>query len=106
MTDLLIGAHAPAADPLGEAEARGADLAQLFVGNPQSWKKPVPRDDADELRAAGQVCLAVAKPCLLRAPEDADAEASERARDAVDVEQRQTLLLMCKGLQRHAVHIV
>jgi deoxyribonuclease-4 len=52
MADLLIGAHVAAADPLGEAKARDADLVQIFVGNPQSWKKPVPRADADELRAA------------------------------------------------------
>jgi deoxyribonuclease-4 len=49
---MVIGAHVPAADPLAEAEARGADAAQFFLGNPQSWKKPPPRKDADRLRAA------------------------------------------------------
>lgn len=52
MADLLIGAHVPAGDPLGEAEARDADLVQMFISNPQSWKKPVPRDDAEELLAS------------------------------------------------------
>lgn len=50
---MLIGAHVPAADPLGEAAACGADLVQLFLGNPQSWKPPAPREDATELAAAG-----------------------------------------------------
>lgn len=47
-----IGAHTGNVDPLGEAEARGADLVQVFLSNPQSWKKPNPRDDADRLAAA------------------------------------------------------
>ena len=51
-TDLKIGAHVPAADPLGEAAARNADVIQMFVSNPQQWKKPIPRADADELRAS------------------------------------------------------
>ena len=50
MTDLKIGAHVSAAKPLAEAESRGADVVQIFVSNPQSWKKPVPRTDAAELR--------------------------------------------------------
>jgi deoxyribonuclease-4 len=35
---------------LAEAEERGADLVQIFLSNPQSWKKPNPREDAEELR--------------------------------------------------------
>jgi deoxyribonuclease IV len=50
MADRKIGAHVPAADPLAEAEARSAEVVQIFVSNPQSWKKPVPRSDAEELR--------------------------------------------------------
>ena len=50
MPDLKIGAHVPAEDPLGEAEARGAEVVQIFVSNPQSWRKPVPRPDAEMLR--------------------------------------------------------
>jgi deoxyribonuclease-4 len=48
----VIGAHTPSADPLGEAAARGADLVQIFLSNPQSWKKPLPRADAAVLRDA------------------------------------------------------
>ena len=40
-TALRIGAHVDQADPLGEALARGADLAQFFLGDPQGWKAPV-----------------------------------------------------------------
>jgi deoxyribonuclease-4 len=52
MTDLKIGAHVPAADPIGEAAEREAEVVQIFVSNPQSWKKPVPRADAEQLREA------------------------------------------------------
>ena len=48
----LVGAHTPSERPLTEATARNADLVQLFLSNPQSWKKPKPREDAEELRTA------------------------------------------------------
>lgn len=47
---MLIGAHTPSEHPLAEAEARHADLVQIFLSNPQGWKKPNPRRDAAELR--------------------------------------------------------
>jgi deoxyribonuclease-4 len=50
---MLIGAHTSPGDPLAEAEARGADLVQIFLSNPQSYKAPAPRDDADALVASG-----------------------------------------------------
>src|SRR5690606_41306653 len=49
---ILVGAHTPAAHPLDEAEARGADLVQIFLSNPQGWRKPAPRADAAELKAS------------------------------------------------------
>jgi deoxyribonuclease-4 len=49
---MLIGAHVGAKDPLVEARERGADVLQMFISNPQSYKKPVPREDADELIAS------------------------------------------------------
>ncbi|HJR46495.1 MAG TPA: deoxyribonuclease IV [Actinomycetota bacterium] len=49
---MQIGAHVPDADPLAEAASVGADCVQLFVGPPQSWKKPPPRPDADVLKAS------------------------------------------------------
>jgi deoxyribonuclease IV len=49
---VLIGSHVNQADPLAIAAAEDADLVQIFLGDPQSWKKPPPRDDVDELRAS------------------------------------------------------
>jgi deoxyribonuclease-4 len=47
---MRVGAHTPSERPLEEAAARNADLVQIFLSNPQGWKKPKPREDADELR--------------------------------------------------------
>jgi deoxyribonuclease IV len=49
---VLIGSHVNQADPLAIAAAEDADLVQIFLGDPQSWRKPPPRDDVDELRAS------------------------------------------------------
>jgi deoxyribonuclease-4 len=49
----LIGAHVGSSDPLTEAAERNADVIQIFISNPQSYKKPVPREDAAELIASG-----------------------------------------------------
>lgn len=35
-----FGAHVDNADPVAEAKARGAQLAQFFLGDPQGWKAP------------------------------------------------------------------
>jgi len=48
----MIGAHVGAADPLAAAAERGADLVQVFLSDPQSWKAPPPRDDAAALLAS------------------------------------------------------
>ncbi len=49
---IAIGAHVPNTDPLAEAEARKVPIVQVFLGSPKSWKKPIPRQDAEQLRAA------------------------------------------------------
>jgi len=52
-----IGAHVEQVDPLAEAAARGADLVQFFLGDPQGWKAPVVAYEggAPALRAAAEV---------------------------------------------------
>ncbi len=49
----LVGAHVKSDDPLAMAELTGADLVQIFLSDPQSWKKPQPRSDAELLRSSG-----------------------------------------------------
>ena len=52
MADYVVGAHVGSEDPLQAAAARSAEAGQIFLGNPQSWKKPEPRDDVEALRAS------------------------------------------------------
>ncbi|HSO49036.1 MAG TPA: deoxyribonuclease IV, partial [Acidimicrobiia bacterium] len=53
MTQLVaVGAHVDPRSPVAEARARGADLVQIFLSDPQSWHKPAPRPDAAELAAS------------------------------------------------------
>jgi deoxyribonuclease-4 len=49
---MIIGAHVPSASPLEEAKEVGAECVQMFVGPPQSWKKPPSRPDAAELKSS------------------------------------------------------
>ncbi len=47
---VAVGAHVGRPRPLADAEALGADCLQLFLSDPQGWKKPPARADADDLR--------------------------------------------------------
>jgi deoxyribonuclease-4 len=42
-----IGAHVDQADPVGEAQARGAQVVQIFLGDPQSYKGPTLEYDGE-----------------------------------------------------------
>ncbi|HEY7565173.1 MAG TPA: deoxyribonuclease IV [Acidimicrobiia bacterium] len=76
MSEVAVGAHVDGANPLEEAKAREADLVQIFLSNPQSWKKPLPRSDAARLRAsslpiyvhAPYLINVVAEPSRIRIP--------------------------------------
>ena len=56
MSTLLIGGHGDQADPIAEAAARSATLAQFFLGDPQGWKAPsvAYAGGASALRAAAE----------------------------------------------------
>ena len=65
-----IGGHGDQVDPLAEAAARGATLAQFFLGDPQGWKGPrvAYSGGAAALRAAAEaagVTLYVHAPYVL-----------------------------------------
>lgn len=50
---MRIGAHVRNdADPLGSAAACKAEVVQLFLGDPQGWKKPPVHPHAEDLRAS------------------------------------------------------
>jgi deoxyribonuclease IV len=45
-----VGAHVAPERPLETAGAVGADCVQIFLSDPQGWRKPDPREDEAELR--------------------------------------------------------
>ena len=47
---MLIGAHVREADPVASAAERGAEVVQMFLADPQGWKKPPAHPQAQELR--------------------------------------------------------
>lgn len=47
---MLIGAHAREDDPVVSAAERGADIVQIFLADPQGWKKPPVHPQAQQLR--------------------------------------------------------
>jgi deoxyribonuclease-4 len=61
---VAVGAHVAPKHPLWDAEALGADCVQVFLSDPQGWKKPPPRADAEELRAS-KIPLYVHAPYLI-----------------------------------------
>ncbi len=48
----MIGSHVRGDDPIGEAQARDADLVQTFLSDPQSWKAPPPHPKAESIRGS------------------------------------------------------
>ena len=59
-----IGAHVAPDYPLKVAEQLGADQVQIFLSDPQSFKKPPARHDAEEL-IASPIDIVVHSPYLI-----------------------------------------
>src|SRR5690242_2909752 len=49
---MRIGAHVDSTDPLAAAAARGAEVIQFFLTDPQSYAAPKPRGDEETFRAS------------------------------------------------------
>ncbi|CAN5190144.1 deoxyribonuclease IV [soil metagenome] len=59
-----VGAHIWGREPIAEAADVGVDVVQLFLSDPQGWKKPLPRDDAATLRES-EIGIYVHAPYLI-----------------------------------------
>lgn len=60
----VFGAHVRSEDPLLHAEKVGARAVQIFLTDPQSWKKPAPHPQAGALRSS-DLALYVHAPYLV-----------------------------------------
>jgi deoxyribonuclease-4 len=61
---MLIGAHVREADPVVSAAERGADIVQVFLADPQGWKKPPTHPQAEQLRT-GELAVVVHSPYVV-----------------------------------------
>ena len=61
---MLIGAHVREDDPVASASDRGADIVQMFLADPQGWKKPPTHPQAQELRES-DVAVVVHSPYVV-----------------------------------------
>ena len=61
---MRIGAHVDSTDPLAAAAARDADAVQFFLTDPQGYKSPKPRADAEALKAS-EVDIYIHAPYLI-----------------------------------------
>jgi deoxyribonuclease IV len=61
---MLIGAHVREADPVASAAERGADVVQMFLADPQGWRKPPAHPQAEELRT-GPLTVVVHAPYVV-----------------------------------------
>lgn len=61
---MLIGAHVREDDPIVSAAERGADIVQMFLADPQGWKKPPVHPQAEQLRD-GEVTVVVHAPYVV-----------------------------------------
>jgi deoxyribonuclease IV len=64
LTDMLIGAHVREDDPVASAAVSGADIVQMFLADPQGWKKPPAHPQADVLRG-GELTVVVHSPYVV-----------------------------------------
>jgi deoxyribonuclease IV len=60
----MVGAHVDPEQPLETAATVGADCVQIFLSDPQGWRKPPPREDAGEL-ASSPIPVYVHAPYLI-----------------------------------------
>jgi deoxyribonuclease IV len=61
---MLIGAHVREDDPVVSAAERGAEIVQMFLADPQGWKKPPSHPQAAELLAS-EVTVVVHSPYVV-----------------------------------------
>jgi deoxyribonuclease-4 len=100
---MRIGAHVRDDDPLGAAAARGADVVQFFLSDPQGWKAPAPHPEAEALLDS-DLAVFVHAPYVINV-----ASPNNRiripSRKAVAVQAEAAAALGAKGLIVHGGHV-
>ncbi|MDX6209999.1 MAG: deoxyribonuclease [Frankiales bacterium] len=100
---MLIGAHVDPEAPLVAARERNADVVQFFLADPQSWKPPVPREDADELRAS-DVAIYIHSPYLVNVASPNN-RVRVPSRKIIDQHAEAAAAVGARGLIVHGGHV-
>lgn len=96
---MLVGSVVRARAPLDRADVLGCDVVQLHLSAPVQWRDPVPRADADQLRASGRV-VSVHAPYLCN-PCSPDPLVRERTRRSLEVTLAAAATVGARGVVVH-----
>ena len=98
-----IGAHLKMEDPLAMAAATDSEVVQIFLSDPQGWKKPAPRDDAEALRKS-KVPVIVHAPYIVNLA-SANNKIRIPSRKILDQHAEAAAALGARGLIVHGGHL-
>src|SRR5947209_7517186 len=100
---MLIGAHVDTEDPIEAAQARDADVVQIFLADPQSWKRPLPRDDAATLLAS-DLAIYVHSPYVINVA-SSNNRVRVPSRKIIDQHAEAAAAIGARGLIVHGGHV-
>jgi deoxyribonuclease-4 len=100
---MLIGAHVDPEAPLTAAAERKANVVQFFLADPQSWKRPVPREDADELRSS-DIAIYIHSPYVINVA-SANNKVRVPSRKIIDQHAEAAAAIGALGLVVHGGHV-
>jgi deoxyribonuclease IV len=99
---LAIGSHVERTDPLGGAHARNAEVIQINLSSPRSWRAPSTRGDEETL-AASDMDIFVHSPYLIN-PASIRAEQRDKSRQCLEEQSRAAAQIGATGLVVHGGH--
>jgi deoxyribonuclease-4 len=100
---MLIGAHVDPEDPLTAAAERNADVVQFFLADPQSWKRPVPREDAAAL-IASDTAIYIHSPYVINVA-SSNNRVRVPSRKIIDQHAEAAAAVGARGLVVHGGHV-
>jgi deoxyribonuclease-4 len=100
---MLNGAHVDPDAPLKAAAERNANVVQFFLADPQSWKRPVPREDAEELRAS-DIAVYIHSPYVINVA-SANNRVRVPSRKIIDQHAEAAAAIGALGLVVHGGHV-
>ena len=99
---IVIGSHVERNDPLGGASARLADVVQINLSAPQTWRAPSRKGDEEAIRQSG-IGVWVHAPYLVN-PSSINPEIRAKARRCLMEQTESAALVGAKGLVVHGGH--